>query len=56
MLTEYTAGVWFIHGLLPTTAEELIRKYTVAIGDPDTVDYPKMLIYVTQQTASDNSI
>jgi hypothetical protein len=39
VLTEYTAGVWFIHGLPPSTAGKLIKKFVIDTEDPDTVHY-----------------
>ena len=39
VLTDYTAGVWFIHGLPLPTASGLIRKFTIDTEDPATVNY-----------------
>ena len=56
VLTEYTAGVWFIHGLPLSTASRLIRKFAIDTEDPDTVDYQQQLEHVMKQTASDKAI
>jgi hypothetical protein len=56
VLTEYTAGVWFIHGLPLSTASKLIRKFVIDTEDPETVDYQKQLKHIMQQTASDKAI
>jgi hypothetical protein len=56
VLTEYTAGVWFIHGLPLSTASKLIRKFSIDTKDPETVDYQKQLKHIMQQTASDKAI
>jgi hypothetical protein len=39
VLAEYTAGVWFIHGLPLSIASRLIRKFVINTEDPATVDY-----------------
>jgi hypothetical protein len=56
VLTEYTAGVWFIHGLPPSAAGKLIRKFAIDTEDPDTVAYQKQLDHIMRQTASDKAI
>jgi hypothetical protein len=56
VLTEYTAGVWFIHGLPLPTASKLIWKLAIDPEDPATVDYQQELKHVMQQTASDKAI
>ena len=56
VLTEYTAGVWFIHGLPLNTASGLIRKFEIDTEDPATIDYQCELKHVMQQTASDKAI
>ena len=56
VLTEYTAGVWFIHGLPVSTASKLIRKLEIDTEDPSTIDYKKVLEHVVRQTASDKAI
>jgi hypothetical protein len=56
VLTEYTAGIWFIHGLPVPTASRLIRKFTIDTEDPATVDYKQQLEHVMRQTASDKAI
>jgi hypothetical protein len=56
VLTEYTAGVWFIHGLPPTTSSKLIRKFSIDTEDPSTVNYQEQLEHVMKQTASDKAI
>ncbi len=56
VLTEYTAGVWFIYGLPVSTASKLIRKLEIDTEDPSTIDYKKVLEHVVRQTASDKAI
>jgi hypothetical protein len=56
VLTSYTAGVWFIHGLPSSTSSKLIRKFSIDTEDPTTVNYKEQLEHVTKQTASDKAI
>ena len=56
ILTEYTAGVWFIHGLPLPIASRLIRKFAINTEDPSTVNYQQQLEHVTKQAASDRAI
>jgi len=56
VLTMYTAGVWFIHGLPLSTASKLIRKLEIDTEDLDTIDYTKVLEHVIKQTVSDKAI
>jgi hypothetical protein len=56
VLAEYTAGVWFIHGLLLSTASKLIRKFAIDTEDPTTVDYQQQLEHVKKQAMSDKAI
>ena len=56
VLTEYIAGVWFIHGLPLPIVSKLIRKLEIDTKDPDTIDYKKVLKQVIKQTASDKAI
>jgi hypothetical protein len=55
VLTEYTAGVWFIHGLPPSAAGKLVRKFAIDTEDPDTVEYQKQLKYIIQRIASNKA-
>ena len=56
VLTKYTAGVWFIHGLPPTTSSKLIWKFSIDTEDPSTINYQEQLEHVMKQTASDKAI
>ena len=56
VLTTYTAGVWFIHGLPLSTASKLIRKLEIDTKDLDTINYTKVLEHVIKQTASNKAI
>jgi hypothetical protein len=56
VLTEYTAGVWFIHGLPLPVASRLIRKFAINTEDPATVNYQQQLEHVKKQAASDKAI
>src|SRR6202042_1967529 len=56
VLTEYTAGVWFIHGLPLPIASRLIRKFAIDTEDPATVNYQQQLEHVMKQAASDRAI
>jgi hypothetical protein len=56
VLLEYTTGIWFIHGLPPSTAGKLIRKFAIDTEDPSTIDYPKMRDYIMRQALSNRAI
>jgi len=56
VLTEYTAGVWFIHGLPLPIASILIRKFAIETEDPATVNYQQLLEHVTKQAVSDRAV
>jgi hypothetical protein len=56
VLAEYTARVWFIHGLPLPTASRLIRKFAIDTEDPTTVDYQQQLEHVKKQAMSDKAV
>jgi hypothetical protein len=56
VLTSYTTGVWFIHGLPSATSSKLIQKFSIDTEDPSTVDYQCQLEHVMKQTVSDKAI
>jgi len=55
-LSKHTAAVWFLHGLPPLLAKKTVRKFTINIKDPSTVNYNEILQYIKQQTESDQSV
>src|SRR5580704_3187018 len=56
VLSTFTAGVWFIHGLPPSLANKLIRDLAIDTEDPVTVKYQTELEHIMKQAASDNTI
>jgi len=56
VLTEYTARVWFIYGLLLFIASKLIWKLEINTKDLNIVNYKKVLKYVVKQTVSNKAI
>jgi hypothetical protein len=56
VLSIFTAGVWFIHGLPPSLANKLIRDLAIDTEDPATVKYQTELEHIMKQAASDKTI
>src|SRR5271167_4082666 len=45
-------GIWFMHGLPAPVAEKLIKKYSIDINDPDTIEYQTLLNQVLKMSAT----
>jgi hypothetical protein len=51
VLSEYTAGVWFLHGLPPSVSTKVVRKFSLDTDDPTTIKYEKIFEFVKKSTA-----
>ena len=56
VLSGYTAGVWFIHGLPSSLGAKVMRKYDVDTEDPTTVNYSTIHTYIEKSTTSEKAI
>src|SRR5438045_9702915 len=56
VLSGYTAGVWFIHGLPSSLSAKVMQKYNVDTEDPTTVNYSTIHTYIEKSTTSEKAI
>ena len=56
ILSAYTAGVWFIHGLPPSIAAKVMQKYDIDTEDPSTVSYATIHLHVEKLATSEKAI
>src|SRR5438045_8216832 len=56
VLLKYIAGVWFLHGLLPTITVTVMQKHGINMEDPSTVDYDAIQEFMVKATTTEKAI
>ena len=56
VLSKYIAGVWFLHGLLPTIAATVMWKHRIDTEDPSMVDYDAIQEFMVKATTAEKAI
>jgi hypothetical protein len=55
-LSEYTMGIWFLHGLPPSVSAKVVRKFGLDTEDPSTIKYETIFEYVERSMASERAV
>src|SRR5438045_4635839 len=56
VLLKYIAGVWFIHGLLPTITATVMQKHGINMEDPSMVDSDAIQEFMVKATTAKKAI